>query len=202
MPMRIAILAKAPQAGRCNKRLIPRLGAGGAARLQAQLLRRAARNAAASGQPVTLWVTPDLRHPSFLALRRAGLRLRRQPAGDLGRRMLWAARGGATVLLGTDAPALGAARIRALAEATAPAALHPAPDGGFVALRLPRAQPRLFAAVDWGSPRVLRQLRRNARRVPGPLQWREAVPDLDTPADFRALRRAGVLGPLCLWRVD
>ena len=37
------------------------------------------------------------------------------------------------------------------------AVLQPAQDGGYVLIGLRRPQPRLFDAIDWGSPRVAEQ---------------------------------------------
>jgi len=65
-PVAIAILAKAPRPGLAKTRLMPVLGAEGAANLQARFIERtvtAAQEAAVG--PVTLWVTPDRHHPAF-----------------------------------------------------------------------------------------------------------------------------------------
>jgi len=85
----IAVLAKAPIAGLAKTRLIPALGAAGAARLQRALTLRALRTAqdAALGA-VTLWCAPDMQHRFFRALQRGTVvALRPQPGGDLGARM-------------------------------------------------------------------------------------------------------------------
>ena len=67
-PVAIAILAKAPLPGLAKTRLIPQLGAAGAAALQGWLLRRTVATAlAAAVGPVTLWCAPDEGHPAFAA---------------------------------------------------------------------------------------------------------------------------------------
>src|SRR5690606_19999038 len=64
--MPIAILARAPLPGQTKTRLIPALGADGAAQLQAQLIAHSvAKCAQAALGPVTLFATPDLAHPLF-----------------------------------------------------------------------------------------------------------------------------------------
>src|SRR5690242_12735362 len=95
--VRTAILARAPIPGQAKTRLIPALGAAGAATLQARLIEHAVGTAAAAG-PVTLWGTPDTSHPAFGATAARGVELKRQPDGDLGARILAAmtAPGGAT----------------------------------------------------------------------------------------------------------
>src|SRR3546814_1392522 len=86
----IAVLAKAPVPGYAKTRLIPLLGAEGAATLQERFIARTVATArAADIGPVSLWCTPDCRHPTFLGHAEAGgVALLPQAAGDLGERML------------------------------------------------------------------------------------------------------------------
>ena len=68
----IAVFARAPIAGQAKTRLIPRLGAAGAARLQRQLTERAlARARAVRAARVTLWTTADDADTRALARPRA-----------------------------------------------------------------------------------------------------------------------------------
>src|SRR6516165_2923220 len=93
-PGAIAVLAKAPPPGFAKTRLIPALGADGAASLQARLMARAVVTACAAViGPVTLWATPDESDPLFRAMVALfGVGLARQGSGDLGARMLAAIR--------------------------------------------------------------------------------------------------------------
>src|SRR5262245_57260479 len=106
----IAILAKAPIPGLAKTRLIPAIGAHGAAVLQERLTERAVATAlAAEIGPVTLWCAPDSTHSTFLKLvARSRITLRPQTDGDLGARMLaaTAASDGQVLVIGTDCPAL------------------------------------------------------------------------------------------------
>ncbi len=196
----IVILAKAPRPGRCKTRLIPRLGARGAAQLQAALLERTVHTARESGVPVTVFCTPDHRHPAFTRLRRCGVATRQQQGNDLGARMLHAARWGLrhhprVLILGTDSPALSAAVLTTALEAQT-TTLIPAIDGGYVGLALSAASANVFRRVHWGSARVLRQTRRNLARMDAPWSELTAHADLDTTRDWHAQRRAGVLSAL------
>ena len=137
--VQIAVLAKAPVAGFAKTRLIPVLGAHGAARLQREFIRRTLATAiAARLGPVTLWCAPDAGHRFFRALRRAaGVRCLAQPDGDLGERMhaasLLHCRRGPLLILGTDCPALSPAYLRTAARALCDgndAVFAPAEDGG------------------------------------------------------------------------
>jgi glycosyltransferase A (GT-A) superfamily protein (DUF2064 family) len=144
----IAILAKAPVAGLAKTRLIPRLGAAGAAALQAALLRRAVATAqAAALGPVTLWCAPDCSHPDFAALAEAVF----AAACRAARRRPWrthacsgapARQRSATLVIGTDCPALTPELLRAAAAALSDneATLIPAEDGGYVLIGLQEAR--------------------------------------------------------------
>ena len=193
----IAILAKAPLPGLAKTRLIPVLGAEGAAALAAQLIGRAVATAcAADTGPVTLWTTPDAEHPLFQGMRRQfGVKLARQPDGDLGARMLAAvqAANGRVLVIGTDCPALTVDHLRNVAEVLRgyDAALIPAEDGGYVLIGLRRPQPALFSGISWGSPAVAAETRWLLSAHD--LTWRELPPlwDVDAPDDVERLRRDG-----------
>ncbi|HRE71705.1 MAG: TIGR04282 family arsenosugar biosynthesis glycosyltransferase [Candidatus Accumulibacter sp.] len=195
----LAVFARAPQAGAAKTRLIPALGAAGAARLHRRLTLHAlavASRAALGG--VTLWVAPDGRHRFFRALRdRCRVELREQVGADLGARMAaaFAAEAGSLLLIGTDCPALQAEHLAAAARALGEesreegndAVFIPAEDGGYVLVGLRCPQPGLFTGVDWGSERVMVQTRQ--RLLALGLRWRELPPlwDVDRPADLPRL---------------
>lgn len=166
-PVGVAILARAPVAGQSKTRLIPLLGAEGAAGLQAWMLQRTVATAlAADVGPVTLWCEGDAEHHAFIRCRELGpLHIRQQVAGDLGRRMLAAVEESpavaGTLVIGTDCPVLGAAHLRAAAQSLAQrdAVLIPVEDGGYVLIGMKTPAAGAFAAIDWGSPQVMAQTR-------------------------------------------
>lgn len=197
-PAGIAVLAKAPTPGLAKTRLIPALGAEGAATLQAKLITRAVTTACSARiGPVTLWTTPDESHPLFTSLRQEfGVKLKRQPDGDLGLRMDAAIGSGPALVIGTDCPALNANHL-ALAAATLnhhDAVFIPAEDGGYVLIGLRKAQPALFTGIDWGTTTVMAQTRRQLRALS--LRWREmpTLWDVDMPEDLLRLRSENLLG--------
>lgn len=191
-PVRVAVLAKAPVAGLAKTRLIPHLGADGAAALQRWLLRHTLATVQASGLgPVTLWCAPDTRHPEFAACRAFGpLRLRRQPAGDLGQRM-HAAVAGATLVVGTDCPALTPALLREAAAALRErdAVVIPAEDGGYVLIGLRQPALAVFQGVDWSTDRVMAQTRQRLQAAG--LMWHELASlwDVDRAEDVARVVR-------------
>ena len=194
----IAILARAPEPGRSKTRLIPKLGAAGAAALQQRLTARAIDTAlAAALGPVVLWGAPDHHHPSFAAHARGRtLELRSQPEGNLGERMLAAIAAtpatGGVLVIGTDCPALGPDHLREAAFALAhrnDAVVIPAEDGGYVLIGLRRPEPAIFADIDWGGARVMAQTRQ--RLQDRGLRWHELPPlwDVDRPDDIARVAR-------------
>jgi rSAM/selenodomain-associated transferase 1 len=199
-PVAIAVLAKAPLPGLAKTRLIPALGADGAAALQARLIERAVTTtqAAALG-PVTLWCAPDERHPLFTAMRQKyGVTLARQPDGDLSARMHEAAvaASGPALVIGTDCPALSAAHLREAADALRDhdAVLIPAEDGGYVLIGLRRPRAELFTGMPWSTAAVMDETRDRLTKLG--LTWRELAPlsDVDTPEDFARLQREKLIG--------
>lgn len=195
----LQIFARAPTPGEAKTRLIPLLGAEGAARLQASLTRRALATAVSSGiGPVQLWCAPDAGHPFFARMATVyPCSLHEQCMGDLGARM-WRAASQAlgrypmTLLMGTDCPRLMPAHLRrAVSELRQgrDAVLIPAEDGGYVLLGLAGLAPELFQPIDWGTDQVLTQTRDVLRRLAYNVTELPALPDLDRPEDALTLAR-------------
>ena len=186
----IAILSRAPIPGQTKTRLIPALGAEGAAELHRRLLHATVRSALQAGLgPVTLWCTPGTSHPEFAACAALGpLTLRPQASGDLGQRML-ATINGPTLIIGTDCPALTPAHLQQAAAALNEhdVVLIPAEDGGYVLIGLRQAASQVFSEVDWSTDQVLAQTR---QRLTGMgWSWFEFLPfwDVDRSTDFERL---------------
>ena len=195
----IAVFARAPVAGQAKTRLIPLLGADGAAALQRRLIERTLATACAvPGARVTLWVAGDTAH-RFIAGVAAhfGTALAAQQGADLGERMSHAfeATGAPLVLIGTDCPQLSSDDLTsaAAALATHDVVIQPATDGGYVLIGLAGPQPSLFEAIDWGGPQVLRQTRERIDALGLRCALRPALDDLDTPADLQRALAAGWL---------
>lgn len=191
----IAILAKAPIAGLAKTRLIPHLGAEGAAALQRWLLQRTVAAAVVADLgPVTLWCAPEIGHPEFAVCRAFGeVTLRCQPYGDLGERMHTAitesSTTAGTLVIGTDCPVLTPGLLRQAAESLQrhDATVVPAEDGGYVLIGMREAGREAFQAVDWSTERVMAQTR--ARLTAMNWRWSELPPlwDVDRKEDFERL---------------
>ena len=203
---RIIVFARAPVPGHAKTRLIPMLGADGAAALQALLIERALATAlAAAIGRVELWCTPSAQHPLLAGfLRRHRIDGVTQCDGDLGARMQHAAMATLAVaprvlLIGSDCPALTPADLRAAEtalQAQHEAVLIPAEDGGYVLLGLNWWDSQLFSEITWGSSQVLAATR--ARLLALGWRWRELDPlwDVDRPTDLERLRESRLVPDL------
>ncbi|QSA96328.1 TIGR04282 family arsenosugar biosynthesis glycosyltransferase [Methylococcus sp. EFPC2] len=197
----VAVFAKAPIPGLAKTRMIPRLGAEGAADLQRRLLGWTLETAvAAELGPVSLWCAPSCDHPVFAAHRDGfGLRLFEQRGEDLGARMLHAFSAlcaeSPVLLVGTDCPALTAHTLRSAAQALLcgkDAVFLPAEDGGYVLIGLSKPEPALFENMPWGTDRVMAETR--ARLSGLGLNWTEpeTLWDVDRPEDLDRLADSGL----------
>jgi rSAM/selenodomain-associated transferase 1 len=194
--VQIAIMAKAPIPGLAKTRLIPALGAVGAARLQRRLTRMTVACALdARLGAVTVWCTPDSQHRFFRALQRTrGVELLVQPGGDLGARMHTAFRlqcaQGPLLVVGTDCPVLRPEHLREAARALIAgddAVFHPAEDGGYALVGLRAPQPALFAGMPWSTDRVMPETRARAHTQGLRVREFETLWDVDLPAQLQRL---------------
>jgi uncharacterized protein len=198
--VQIAVLARAAVAGAAKTRLIPALGADGAAALQAALTAQALKRASATGLRVVLWVAgaPD----DALSRQAAALQFARrpQPSGDLGARMLAAvmeahAAGAACLVIGTDCPAqtpVDLLHAAALLD-THDVVLQPAHDGGYVLIGMRQPRPQLFSTMPWGGDTICAQTLAACRRLGLRVAQLHALPDLDRPADLAQAIASGVV---------
>ena len=201
--VRIVIIAKAPIAGFCKTRLIPALGAQGAAQLAQRMLVCAIRHALEAGLgPVELCVTPGPQAFDWQGLGLpSGLDWSEQGEGDLGVRMGRAAqrvtaRGEAILLIGTDCPALDSHRLQAAATALQDhdACLVPTADGGYALLGLNHFHPGVFDGVRWSTAAVAAETRHGIAHLGWHLSSQPSLHDIDEPQDLQWLPE--------MWQVD
>lgn len=192
------VFAKAPVPGTVKTRLIPLLGAEGAAALHRKLLMQTLATAVDAGLgPVELHAAPDVGDPFLIdAAKRAGVALLPQHGDDLGARMRNAfaealTRHPRVILIGTDCPVL---EPRHLAEASAAleaghhAVFVPAEDGGYALIALSQWDDVLFSNIAWGTDNVMAETRVRLNQLKQ-LKWRwyelETLWDIDQPEDYR-----------------
>lgn len=189
------VFAKAPRAGEVKTRLIPLLGAEGAAALHRQLVHRTLVTATEAGLgPVELHATHSL-DDAFLqdSARRFGVVLTPQRGDDLGKRLRNAfddglVRHSRVIIIGTDCPVLTVLHLHAAQAALScgnDAVLIPAEDGGYALIGLTRCDDRLFENIAWGCDSVIKATRERLKSLHWQWQELETLWDIDRPEDYR-----------------
>ena len=196
MPVRIVIMAKAPVAGFAKTRLIPALGAEGAAQLAQKMLSRTLATALASKLGVVeICATPDPTDPAWQNLDLpSNIVWSAQGDGDLGERMARAAvrttRGGEAVLLiGTDCPAINVFTLHEAAQALHDydASVLPTYDGGYALLALKRFDNRLFENMPWSTSTVALETLQRMVEMDCEVKLLQTLHDIDEPLDLAQL---------------
>lgn len=187
-------MAKAPRAGFAKTRLIPALGADGAALLARAFLIDSAATARATATAYVI-ASPDDACDDLAAL--TGLTAVKQGEGDLGARIVAAfaalfARGHAPVLLiGADAPTLPQAHLASALAAVTPgrAVFGPTADGGYWTVGLSAPAPALFTGIAWSTAHVLAATQTAASRAGIAVALAPRWHDIDEPDDLAVLAR-------------
>jgi rSAM/selenodomain-associated transferase 1 len=180
-PVRVVLFTRWPEAGKAKTRLIPALGAQGAADLHRRLTERTVATVRAAGLHLEIRST-GAEQAAF----REWLGIETvvdQGEGDLGARLARAAEQMPVLLLGADIPGLLPQHLGEAAAALAhhPAVIGPANDGGYWLLGLAAPQPAVFCDVEWGTDSVLAT---TLARLPAETPRLEMLSDLDTPDDL------------------
>ena len=196
MPVRIVVMAKAPVAGLAKTRLIPALGAEGAARLAQKMLSHTLATAIASKLgDVEICATPDPTDPAWQNLDVPNnIIWSAQGDGDLGERMARAVarttrHGEAILLIGTDCPAIDVFTLHEAAQALQDydASLLPTYDGGYALLALKRFDNRLFENIPWSTSTVSLQTLQKMAHIDFEVKLLQTLHDIDEPADIAQL---------------
>ena len=188
----LILFTRFPEAGRSKTRLIPALGAAGAASLQRQLTENTLRQAQAVRDRLGLALEIHFAGGDEEAMAQwlGAHAFRRQGAGSLGDRMQRAfARAFAdgmeqVVLIGSDCPGLGAGILEQafLALDDSDLVLGPALDGGYYLIGLNAARPFLFDGIAWGTAAVLQQTLAKAKALH--ITHLAPLHDIDRPQDL------------------
>lgn len=195
----LIVFTRYPEAGKTKTRIIPALGAEGAANLHRQMTEYTLLQAR----------QPSIDRPFAIEIHftggnarlmedwlGSGLVYRQQSRGDLGQRMKSAfeiafARGKSkAIVIGTDCPSLTPALIFAAFDALdrgSDLVLGPALDGGYYLIGLCGSFPELFTGIEWGSSRVFEQTRAIARQLNLRVCELAALRDIDRPEDLIAV---------------
>lgn len=199
----LIIFTRYPEPGNTKTRLIPVLGAEGAATLQRQMTEHklAEVNQLLTFYPLSVEVHfaggNEQLMQEWLG---SNLVYRRQSEGDIGDRMAsafqlsFAAGMTAGVLIGSDCPDLNAPL---MAEAFQLLRQHdlvlgPALDGGYYLIGLRRLIPELFTGIPWSTAEVLQQTITIAKRLGLAVAKLPLLSDVDRPEDLSVWKPANL----------
>jgi len=210
---KLIIFTRFPQPGRTKTRLIPLLGAEGAAQLQRDMTEHilARMWPLVTARGVTLEVRFD--NGSKAEMRRwlgNAPRFTPQGEGDLGVRMSSAASEAfsagvqAVVIIGADCPALDSFTVALAFDSLTSNRLvfGPARDGGYYLVGLREPLPTLFEGISWGTGSVLATSLAKAHEIGIEPMLLPELSDIDEPADLelwqniaQTSRRVSVIVP-------
>ncbi|NEP00593.1 MAG: glycosyltransferase [Symploca sp. SIO2E9] len=192
---RLIIFTRYPEPGKTKTRMIPALGASGAAELQ----RRMTEHTLSEIKELKAWRSLSVEvhfngGDQQLMAQWLGSELayRKQSEGDLGRRMTsafetsFAAGMTRVVIIGTDCPGLNAKLISQALQALAEhdLVLGPARDGGYYLIGLRRLFPELFIGISWGTSEVRQQTLEIAENLNLEIAQLAPLTDVDRPEDL------------------
>ena len=192
----LIIFSRYPEPGKTKTRMIPNLGAEGAAELQRamteytlntakQLLCRHSKFtievhfAGGNQQQMVEWLGKEIRYIA-------------QVSGDLGDRMRTAFERAfnldnqRVVVIGIDCPDLDKIILNKAFNSLQKQdlVLGPAEDGGYYLIGLNHPLPELFQNIDWGSDRVLNQTKAIADKLNLSTHYLPILADIDRPEDL------------------
>ena len=200
IPERLIVFTRFPVSGKTKTRLMPALGAEGAARMQRRMTEHIMAVAAKALQRPGL--TIEVRHEGgSTALMRKWLgpqfSYRPQGTGDIGHRMARAFEAsfngplGAAVIIGSDIPGISEQTIRQAFEGLQKndLVLGPAHDGGYYLIGLKNFLPaetysRLFEGINWGTGEVISRTLSIAKILGLRYVLLGKLADVDHPADL------------------
>jgi rSAM/selenodomain-associated transferase 1 len=195
---RLIIFTRYPEPGKTKTRLIPALGAGGAAAFQRQMTEEklVEINKLKPFYPLSVEIHfaggNERLMQEWLGSNWA---YQQQSEGDLGDRMSAAFQASfeaginTSVLIGTDCPDLNA---QLLAQAFQKLHQHdlvlgPALDGGYYLIGLRRLIPELFIGISWSTAEVLSQTLKIAQKLELNVALLPPLRDIDRPEDLSGL---------------
>lgn len=194
-PERLIVFTRYPEPGRSKTRLIPALGADGAAELHRRMARHTLQWAErlAETRPVNVRVRFTGAEAAAMA-ECFGSQFLYEPQGegDLGQRLERAVREAfpvgcrRVVAVGTDCPNLSEQIVRQAFDHLQDhdLVIGPATDGGYYLIGVSRHCDSLFQHISWGSDQVLQQTLTAARQANLSIALLPTLADVDRPEDL------------------
>lgn len=183
---KLVLFARYPTPGECKTRLIPAIGAQGAADLHRQLTERTVRVLCASSASVSV-ATTGAQLAVFESWLGSHVNLEEQVEGGLTERLFAFLDCAPVVFFGADTPDLSAVHVRKAIEglSTHEVVIGPATDGGYYLIGMRAPYPELLTGMPWSTDQVLPE---TLRRLDGlgiePLLL-DPLSDCDRPEDLK-----------------
>lgn len=201
----LILFARYPVPGATKTRLIPALGAEGAAELYRHMaehtLAQARKFQSANAVTLEVWFVGGalVQMQSWLG---KDLSYQEQAAGDLGDRLIQATQtafeAGSTriVIIGTDCPDLDSLLLQKAFDhlRQQDLVLGPATDGGYYLVGLRQFTPEIFQGIAWSTAEVLQQTVEVAERLGLAIAYLPMLSDVDYPEDLAIWERVNGRG--------
>lgn len=199
----LIIFTRYPEPGRTKTRLIPKLGAEGAANLQREMTERTLFQVRELQQQISVSVEIRFTGGNLQLMRNwLGDNWIYQPqgGGDLGEKMARSLnsafhlnchhsgqqRNHKTVIIGTDCPGLNTHILQTAFQSLddSEVVIGPATDGGYYLIGACRVYPELFANIAWGTADVLQQTSHVLESLHLSCSFLNPLTDIDRPEDL------------------
>ena len=182
---RIVLFTRFPEAGSCKTRLIPALGADGAARLHRRLTERTLDILRSTGQNVTVAITGAPRS-SFANWLGDDVMLVQQPDGDLSARLHPFVEAAPVIVFGSDTPDLQPSHVQAAVRGLQnhKVVIGPAEDGGYYLIGMREPLPQLIENMPWSTEQVLPTTLERLEKLGIEPLLLAPLADCDTPEDL------------------
>jgi uncharacterized protein len=191
----LIVFTRYPIPGKTKTRLIPALGAAGAANLHCQMTEHTlaqVRQLQADGVAIEVHYAGAEFDRDLADWLGADLVYRSQGDGDLGDRMALAIKTAVdagyerVIIIGTDCPGLSADILQLAFQQLRDrdVVLGPAIDGGYYLIGMQRFIPELFVGIDWGTSAVRQQTIEIATKLGLSMGDLPLLADIDRPEDL------------------
>jgi len=194
---RLLLFLRYPQPGQTKTRLIPALGATGAADLQRQIVEYLLARIDCAAWQLEIHYTGSCldKMQDWLGDERVYYA---QCEGGLGERLRFAFDGcfekdgeGCAIAIGADCPELSLSHIKQAFDALTEndVVLGPAADGGYYLIGLSRFEGALFEKIEWSTSKVLQQTVEKAKQNELSIAKLPVLSDIDRPEDLAIWER-------------
>lgn len=182
---RLVLFTRYPVAGECKTRLIPAVGADGAAAIHRHLTEHVFGLLTKMDCPVTLAYT-GATETAFVRWLGTDATFTAQAQGDLTQRLMAFADSAPVIFFGSDTPSLSAEHVSAAIAGlhTHELVIGPALDGGYYLIGMREPLPQLLENIPWSTDQVLPETLRRAQQMGIDPLLLEPLSDCDVPADL------------------